>query len=291
MAVTGDVNLSATKSEVIAEIAQRALIAQSTFLGSVRDVSNRARKGAESISFPKYSNLFTVENRVTATAATLQDLTFDKDTLLLDQRATIAWLIDSMDELESELDVQREYIDSAAREHAIDVDRKIITAMEADALTTLTAGAITQDIVLEMRGALLKNKAQMAGLSLQVSPIDEAALLKIDPFVSADKYGRAIIPTGALGTIYGVNVFVNPELIAGQYFMYANGAVGVGFQRAPQFDEVKSPLYGAGSMTQVLDQKYGVKSLQVDVPNAFDADQAAALPAGKSAWMIKDANV
>lgn len=290
MAVTGDTQLGPTKMELISEIAQRALISNSVLAGSVRDVSQFARKGVDQISFPKNSTLFTVENRASAAAATIQDVDFLKDTLALDQNAIIAWLIDSHDEMESSLDVQREYIERAAREHAADVDRKIIAEMESFGIPTTTAGAaITQDIVLEMRQVLLQNKANPRNLWLAVSPANEANLLKIDPFVSAEKYGRAIIPTGVLGTLYGVNVVMTPELDGDEYFMYESEGFALGFQMRPTFDEDKRPEYGAGAMLQVLDQKYGVKALQVDVPNAFAADGTTAL-SGESALIVKDNN-
>lgn len=291
MAVTGDTQLAPTKQEVISEIAQRSLISNSVLMGSIRDVSSRAKKGAESISFPKLSTQFSVENRASATAGTTQDEDFAKDTMLLDQRAHIQWNIDTDDEIESTLDVQREYIEHASREHAVDVDRQIITEMEADSITTTTAGDLTQDLVLEMRRVLLKNKANPNDLWLAVSPKQEAELLKIDPFVAADKYGQAIIPAGVLGTLYGVKVLMTAELGDDQYFMYASGGCAVGFQRRPAFDERRSPEFGVGSKLQVLAQKYGVKSMQIDVPNAFLADGVTPLAgSGRSAWLVKDAN-
>ena len=147
----GDTELSATKQEIIAEIAQRALIQQSKFLGTIRDVSNRAVKGASSLSFPKYTSLFAVEDRASATAGTNQLSAFDVDTMLLDVRAHIQWLIDSDDEIESTLDVQREYIEQAGKEHGRDLDSRVITDMEADGIVTTTAGDVTQAVVLEMQ--------------------------------------------------------------------------------------------------------------------------------------------
>lgn len=287
----GNTELAATKQEVIAEIAQRVLIQESKFMGTVRDVSNRAIKGASSISFPKYSSLFTTENRASATAGTNQNPAFDKDTMNLDVRAHIQWVVDSDDEIESTLDVQRELIEHATKEHGRDLDARIITSMEAAGITTTTAGDISQDVVLEMQRVLLKNKANPNQMWLQVSPKQHAILLKIDPFVSADKYGSAIIPEGALGKIYGVNVVMNTELGDDQYFMYDSMGFAVGFQRQPQFDEVAKPEFGAGSMLQVLTQKYGLLALQQGVPGAFKADGVTALGAAEAAHIVKDNNI
>lgn len=290
MAITGDTQLGPSKMEIISEIAQRALISQSALLASVRDVSLFATKGNSQISFPKNSTLFTAENRASATAATIQDVDFLKDTLDLDQRMIISWLIDSDDEIESRLDVQREYITRAAQEHGRDVDAKIIAEMEAAAITTATSGGLSQSVVLEMRRILLRNKANPGALRLAVGPENEAELLQIDPFVSAEKYGSAVIPAGVLGTLYGVQVIMTPELAPNQYFMYESEGLGIGFQRRPQFDESRRPEYGPGAMLQVLGQKYGVKALQVGVPGAFQADGVTPVGASESGLIVKDAN-
>jgi len=290
MAVAGDTQLGPTKMELISEIAQRALISNSVLLPSARDVSMFASKGNKQISFPKNSTLFAVENRSSAVAGTTQDVDFLKDTMDLDFRAHIQWLIDSNDEIESRLDVMREYIERAAAEHSRYVDAQLIAEMESSAITALTAGDISQDVVLEMRRVLLKNKARPGNLWLAVSPKQEAELLKIDPFVSADKYGSAVIPQGVLGTLYGVKVLMTPELGDDQYFMYESEGIAIGFQRRPEFAEDDRPEYGPGAKLQVLAQKFGVKALQVDVPGAFQADGATPL-SSESALIIKDANV
>jgi len=291
MAITGDTQLGPTKQELISEIAQRALISSSALLPTVRDVSLFASKGNSQISFPKNTTLFSAENRASAAAATIQDVDFSKDTMDLDQRMIIAWLVDSDDEIESRLDVQRELIDRAAREHARDVDAKIIAELEAAAITTTTAGDVSQDVVLEMRRVLLRNKANPNMLYLAIAPEQEEKLLKIDPFVGADKYGSAVIPQGVLGTLYGVKVLVTPELAGNQYFMYDSEGCAVGFQRRPQFDEDNRPEYGPGARIQVLGQKYGVQALQLGVPGGFKADGTTALGAAESALIVKDANV
>lgn len=288
----GNTELVATKQELITEIAQRALISQSVMIPTISDFSSRAVKGASQVSIPKYSSLFQVENRASATAGANQNPGFAKDTIDLNIRAHIQWLIDSDDEIESTLDVQREYIQHAAAEHARDFDARCFTAMEAAGIDITPTGAPTQDIVLLMRQILLKNKARGQELFYVVSPEDEAAVLKIDPFVSADKYGGAARPlvTGVLGTIYGVQVLMSPELAGGQYFMYAQSGFGYAFQRGATFDEDKRPEFGVNAMLQVLAQKYGQTALQVEAPGAFLEDGTTPLTAGLSAHIVKDGN-
>lgn len=286
----GDTELGATKQEVIEAVAQRALINSSVTLGTVMDVSGRAVKGAETISFPKYGSLFTVEKRTSASAGSNQNPVFGKDTLSLDQRAHIQWLVDQDDAIESTLNVDRELIELAGMEHGRQIDIDLNTELEAAAITTTTTGDISQDVVLQMRRVLLKNKANPNRLYLKVGPDQEELLLKIQPFVAADQYGSAIIPQGVLGTLYGVKVILDVELDPQQYFMYDSMGLAFGFQRGPQFDEAPRPEFGAGSKLQVLAQKYGYKALQVAVPRAFQADGTTSLASNESAWIVKDAN-
>jgi len=262
MAVTGNTALSATKAEIIANLVQRELISSSVLASTVYDVSRYAVRGASSVSFPKAGS-FTVENRATATQATIQNLTFAKDTLTLDKRATVSWLIDAMDEIESSIDVSAEYAMRAARAHAVYLDTQIIAALELVGVATTTAGDITDAVILEMRQTLLQHKADRRLLRLAISPAQEAKMLAINKFVTAQDYGTSAIPSGALGTIYGVPVFITPELGASQYFMYDQEGIALAFQKGPQLDERKAPEYGSNSMLRVLDQKFGVKGLLI----------------------------
>jgi hypothetical protein len=286
----GDTELGATKQELIEATAQKALIKASVTLGTVRDVSARAIKGAETISFPKFETLFTVEKRGSATAGNNQNPVLAKDTLALSERAHIQWLVDSHDALESTLSVDRELIELAGMEHGRQIDIDCNAEFEAAGIETATAGNISQDIVLQMRRILMKNKANPQRLYLKVGPDQEELLLKIDPFVSAEKYGNAIIPQGVLGLLYGVKVILDVELAPQTYYMYDSMGFAFGFQRGPQFDEAPKPEFGAGSKLQVLDQKYGLKALAVAVPRAFQADGTTPLDPTESAWIVKDAN-
>lgn len=260
MAVTGDAALQATKAEIIAAMVQKELISQSVLASTIMDVSRFAVKGAETVSFPKAGS-FTVENRASAAQATIQNLTFAKDTMALDFRATVSWLIDPMDELESVIDVDAEYALRAARSHAVYLDQQIIAELEAVGDATTTAGNISDAIILEMRAKILNQKADRRLLRMAISPDQEAIMLGINKFVTADNYGTSIIPSGALGTIYGIPVFITPELGAQQYFVYEQDGCALAFQRGPMLDERKAPEYGAGAMLKTLDQKFGVQGM------------------------------
>ena len=140
-----------------------------------------------------------------------------------------------------------------------------------------------------MQQVLLQNKANPNSLYLTVSPKQHANLLKINPFVSAEQYGRPIIEQGVLGSLYGVKVKMSTLLGPDQYFMYDMEGCAIGFQRQPAFDEAPTPEYGAGAKRQVLTQKFGVKALQIGVPGAFLADGTTPITT-QSAFIVKDNN-
>lgn len=261
MAVTGNTQLVATKNDIITAMVQKELIAQGKLLPTVTDVSAFAAKGQKSISFPKFGS-FTVENRASGVAASLQDLTATADQLDLNRRATVAWLIDSMDELQSSVDVQAEYVKRAAASHAKDVDSQIITALIAGAGFDAGAAPITAALILDLREELIKNFADMGMLTMLVGPDQEKVMLGLAEFSRADYYGSSNIPSGLIGRVYGMPVLVHPSMPAGSALLYEKSALAIGFQRGPQYDEVKDPRYGTGAVVAVVDQLYGVKVLQ-----------------------------
>lgn len=281
MGVTGSAALLATKQDLIAALVQRELIASSILSPTILDVSRFAVKGAKTIAFPKAGS-FTVEDRASTVQATIQNLTFANDQLALDRMATVSWLIDPQDELESVLDVDAEYAVRAARALGQDLDVQIVAQLEAAGVPTATVAAnITDAVILEMRSALLRRKANPRMLRLSISPEQEAAMLAINKFTLVEQYGAQIVASGALGFIYGMPVFVTPTIGASSYYMYENEGCALGFQRGPTMGERNAPEYGATAMLKTLDQKFGVKAMQI-------AQQGVGV--AESALIVKDAN-
>jgi hypothetical protein len=261
MAVTGNTQLGATKQDLIAALVQRELKYQAKLIGTVSDVSPFAVKGAKSISFPLASS-FTVENRASATAGTIQDLTFAKEQLDLNFRAYIGWTVDSVDEYQANVDVQAEYVKRASTAHARNLDEQVLLTLDAASGYTQTAG-IDQSKILNARKWLLKNQANLADCNLVVTPDDEALLLAIPEFVRADAYGNSNIPNGVIGKVYGLNVMVHTKPTLAKSFVYSKEAIAFGLQKAPQYDEQKDIRYGTGAMLAAIDQLFGFKALQL----------------------------
>lgn len=278
MGVTDNTALLATKNDIITALVQRELAFSAKILPTVTDVSSFAQKGMKSIAFPKFGT-FTVENRASGVAATLQNLTGLSDRLDLLRRATVSWLVDPMDQLQSSVDVQAEYVKRAATSHARDVDTSIVAVLESDAGLDVGATPLTQDLILTMREYLMTNNADMNNLNLLIHPQQEHEMLNINNFVQAFAYGgQGNIPSGVIGRVFGVPVMVSNAVAPSKCYMYDKSAVAIGFQKGPQYDEVKSPQYGSGAILAIIDQLYGVKSM-------FTGQEGAA--AGKSPLIVK----
>jgi hypothetical protein len=277
MAVTGNTQLGATKQDLIAALVQKELKFQAKLIGTIADVSAFAVKGSKSISFPTAGS-FTVENRASAAAGTIQDLTFAADKLDLDYRAYVGWLVDSVDEYQANVDVQAEYVKRAATAHARNIDDQLLIQLDTYSGYQQAAG-IDQTKILNARKWLLKNQAVLTDCTMVVNPDDEALLLAIPEFVRADAYGASNIPSGVIGRIYGLNVMVHSKPTLAKSFIYEKNGVAFGLQKAPQYDEQKDIRYGTGAMLAAVDQLFGFKALQLT--NGLDF-AGAPLAAGKS---------
>lgn len=279
-AIIGNTQLGATKQDIIAAIVQKELKFQAKLLPTILDVSAFAIKGSKSISFPKFTS-FTAIDRASGVAGDATALTSSVDQLSLDINAYVAWLVDSMDEVQSSVQVQALLAERAASALGRFVDEKIIAELENVAVATTTAGDITRDIVLDMREALLSRFADPNMLTLAIGVDQEKAMLKIDSFTRADIYGSSNIPSGMIGKVYGVPVMVHPGLSAQTFYMYEKSGCCIGFQSGPNMSEQPANEYGANSKRAAMDQLYGVKGLQI---------AQAGVAAGKSALVVKDNN-
>lgn len=279
-AVTGNTELSATKQDVIAAIVQKELKFAAKLVPFVTDLSVYAGKGAKSVKIPKLTS-FTVVDRASGAAGDATALTSSVDTIDLDQNAYVAWIIDSMDEVQTMIDAQIENARRAASAHGRYVDTAIITKAEAVGVATTTAGTISRDIVLEMREAILKRDGDMGMCLFAISPAQETAMLKVDEFTRADIYGSAVVPNGVIGRVYGIPVLVHNGLADAQYFLWEKSGLGIAFQRAPNMSTQGANQYGTTAQRVAMDQLFGVGGLHI-------AEHGVA--AGLSALVVKDNN-
>jgi N4-gp56 family major capsid protein len=276
MAIIANTQMAPTKMDLIVAMAQRELKANAQLAGFFSDKSQFAVKGTKSISFPKLSS-FSAQDRASGVAGAEQVVTASVDQLLLDKNKQVLWVIDPSDEIQSTLNWELETVKLAASAHGRQFDSDLVAAAMTARTEVSASGNITRDLVLEMIEYLSKNFANKSQIALFISPAQKTAMLKISEFTQAQIYGNAVIPSGTIGSVYGVPVVEAPILTSAQFFMADKDGLAYGLQKAPAYDEQKAIEYGAGAMKRTLDQLYGVKALQI-------AQGTAA--AGKSALII-----
>lgn len=281
MAIGGNTELVATKATLISNLVQMELAKRSLLRAYVTDVSSFAQPGYKRIDFPKFDN-FTAVDRASGVASTAAVITAAVDSLDLDQSPTVSWLYDSHDVIQSSVSFQAEAMKRSASAVARFVDQKITDVAEAEGEATTTASAlITRDVLLEMREKYLKQHGDLSEASLWINPVQESALLKIAQFSEAQVYGGAVIPSGQIAQLYGINIVRSNFLTDAQYMLVGKSGIAIGFQKAPGMEESARPEYGTGAKLSVVDALFGCKAMQI-------AQGGAAV--GKSALIIKDNN-
>lgn len=257
----GNTDLVATKNDLIISRVQRELISKAVVMPSISDFSAFAGKGMKSIEVPRAGS-FSVENRATTVEATLANVTYATDAIQLNRRDVVAWVVDADDEVESTVALEADLAGRAARAHAKNFDTQVIAGLEADSTATTTVGAITKDIFLEMRETLLSAEADPSQLTFLCGPDSESTLLSIAEFTEADKYGSAVVPSGVLGRLYGVEVRMSTQIGATTFYMYDKDGYGFAIQRQPNMGSVPNPLLGSTATVKALDMKWGHDQLQ-----------------------------
>lgn len=267
MAITGDSATDAMKQTIVANMVQRELIAQSVLLGSIMDVSSFAQDGMDEIEFPKLGSA-TVVKKVSGTPVTAGALTYGTDKLLLDQHAVVQWLIEKKANKQSAITLEAANLQRAVSAHAKQVDVDIHAMLIAGVSTSAPDHVIAfegasfdkADIINAM--VLLDNQEfPSAERYLAVNPAEHGAMLKVDGFIDASKYGSNMpVMNGEIGQVLGMRVLKSTVVTAGRPLIYQKECACIGFQLNPEFDQQKS-LENLGTLYS-LDQLYGLKIFQ-----------------------------
>jgi len=256
------------RMEMISAIVQRALRENAQLVPTISDVSALAQPGLDSISFPRRTSKFNVQNLVEDSEADVQSFEYDLDKLELNHHAMISWFIKKRSDLQAMVNIEADTIAEAAAEHGIDVDRKVQSAMLAGAASAnnvAVTGAYTKDKFLEGRELLQKAtklNPQRANFFCLVNSKRERDLLNIGEFVKANEYGQGTpLITGELGRLFGVRVLLTDEEVLGDGngLMYVQPGIVYGNQMTPDLNDLYIPRK-AGT-EYALDQLYGIKIL------------------------------
>jgi hypothetical protein len=259
--ITGNTQLGATKEEVIAAIVQKELAFQAKARPFSVDYSMFARPGSKSVDIPKAGSLI-VENRASATAGTIQALTFATDTIPLTTKY-VSWLVDSADEVQSMVAVRAELARRAASAHGRAFDSNHLSVALAAAWDVAgVSGDITLAKHLDLRTALIEKDADPSKLVLMCAPDQYAKFLGDADVKKFLNYGQGnALPSGVIPSVYGVIVIEHNGLQAGEYFMYDTDAVGYAIQVGPSIASQPEIAYGTSAVREAMDIIYGHTAL------------------------------
>jgi len=244
-------------SSMIQEILRENSVLASVF----SDVSQFAGEGDTSISFPRNTNRFSVQKLSGSQKGDDQDLIIDFDKLELDQEAHIQWVIKKFDQKKSKMNILENAIENATGEHAFGLDSDLVTELQAGLNTTPVTGAITQAKVVETIVAANVGRIPRKNRRWVFGNAGYGVLIAIDGFVDASKSNLDIVRTGQIGTLYGDPVFESDAYPSAEALLTHRDALAYGFAAGPEVEDQKAIEYGTGSRRWVMDQMYGVKTL------------------------------
>lgn len=269
--ITGNSQLANTKNDLIVSLVQKELRFQAKLLPYFTDYSAFAGKGLKSIQVPRFSS-FTVQDRPTGIDGDVLALTAAKDIINIDKRFYVSWIVDSMDELESSVEVQSLMLQRGATAHARAIDSALIANLRSVSVD-LGNVPVTYAQLLDMVTYLKKADANISDAAFIVSPEQVKVLMGLNEFKSSEFYGSNPIATGQVGRIMGIPVVEHNGLVDGELYLAERGAIGYAFQQAPNVAVQSKIEYGTTATLTAVDQKFGSAGLQI-------AEKSA--PAGKT---------
>jgi hypothetical protein len=270
-AYMGNTELGAAKATLISNLVQRELAFSAILRGTISDVSQFAIKGVKTVSFPKLTS-FTVGNRSEGVLGETQALTASVDSLNLDINAYTSWAVDGFTAKQITIDGQMESIRLASARMGRYVDEQIITKLVASAASFINVGAdvdVTYANLLNMRKTLLKADAVLADCVIIASPAQEAILMGLAEFKDASAYGaNAVVPSGVIGKILGMPIYVHNGLADKQLFMYEKSAVAVAFSKEAEYGSQPFIELGVGAERSAIDMYFGLAAMQTGLKGA-----------------------
>ena len=262
MSVEQTIAAANTGQDSISSLVQVKLRKNSVLSNIFTDVSSFANPGDKSISFPRWQNQFQVQKLQGAQKGDDQEAIFDLDKLELTEEAHIQWVIKKFDQARAKVAILSQAIDEATLQHALSLDTDIynefVGNIDGD---NILAGSIDQDKIVDMITRANVVRMPAMGRSWLFGNNSYGTLLKIDGFVDSSKSNMEVTRTGQIGVLYGYPVFQSDTVGLGESFLVHNAALFYGFGEQPAVEDESAIKYGTGARRWVMDQLYGVKSV------------------------------
>lgn len=234
----GVTETSATALDVISSIIQEALVANQVLFGSVSQFP--APMGSKQVEIPR-SGLPTVNSKSENVAASAVALTYATDVITLDQHKYVQYLIEDIAKWQSNIALIEDSLMKAGKQLASDLDAYIfsklinVSTSNPDNYFDWAGAAPARVDILEHRKLLNAQNVPQSDRYLAIHPTQEKALLNIDDFIHADKYGSAsALQNGELGRIFGFKVLMSTNVTEGTIVAYHKSHVACGYQVMPR---------------------------------------------------------
>ena len=253
-ALMGVTETSAASHAEVSKLAQTFLTQQAKLAATITTFSSLAVPGAASIELPR-SGGFTVGSKSENTKVDSQIVTWEADTISLDQHRVIQFVLEDKAAIQSNVATVKDAIMKATKALALDMDTKIIVELRLASssapdhlikFTDTTNEDIELGDILAARKLLIDQNIDPRECFMGVGSDQEKFMLAIDNFISAEKYGsNEPILNGEIGKIYGMKVIVHTGFNQEALFWHPS-AVGFAIQQGTRF-QTESALSDLGT--------------------------------------------
>ncbi len=278
MADTGVTETLATAIEVVTTMLQKELIQKNVLFPTITDYTSWVAQGANSVKVPR-SGSFTAQDKVENTGTTNQALTLATDDIDLTIYKHIPALIEDIARDQSVIDLDAVYMERMVSALAAQMDSDIAAALIKAAndiqLTGTSNLVLTAADIVDARKFLDDNLVPNDDRFLALPPAQEAAMLKIDNFIDASKYGsNEPIMNGEIGRVFGFRVIKTTSFASDSEFCaYHRSHVGFAMQQQVKYEKQRADLTKLGDELSVS-TIYGTKQLDSGNRCAY-ADESA----------------
>lgn len=264
----GSTELDVTKQELITGMLQDELARVAVIAPSIMDMSSLAGPGIKSLAVSDTGS-FTAAEKTENTDLSTQVLTFTNDVLALDQHRGVYTEVEDKDDIQTTLSLEGEIASRMATAIVTTFDdylwerlKEASAAAPDHRIAYDNTTSISKTDILEARRLLNIQNVPMDERFLCVPPSQEKAMLLIDDFIHAEKYGSAMaIQNGEIGKVYGFRVLVSNAAESDNLCVaYHREAVAFAWQQAVRFrQDVR--LKGV-SREYAMDAIYGAKTMK-----------------------------
>ena len=257
MAINGGTDTGATQDQLLVSLVDRELEKRVVLPATATDVSSLAMPGYDQIKFPQDDTVLgppTAQNIDGETATPFQDASLQVETLDLNQHVNLPYAITDRAQIQNKVALKAHYAEQAGRKMAQYIDDTIYGQMAtlttgafvmtgpADALAGTAASVSIADIT-EARRLLDRRNIPMEDRFLVISPEQEKAMLNIENFIHADKYGsREALLNGEVGRVCDLTVIKSNAIPAGEAYVVQKEWLRHATQSGIKFEEQRGDV-------------------------------------------------